>query len=93
MPPCDVKLTFVLRHWTAEHGVQLCVGNKLLLIFLLTCLHLWEIFFQDVKRKKRILSDDPKPPEFIKRLLMQTPFNKSCLNFLGKKLRVPLCQF
>lgn len=52
MPPCDVKLIFVLRHWTAEHGVQLYVGNKLLLIFLLTCLHLWEIFFQDVKRKK-----------------------------------------
>lgn len=54
MPPCDVKLIFVLRHWTAEHGVQLCVGNKLLLIFLLTCLHLWEIFFQDVKRKKKM---------------------------------------
>lgn len=31
------QVIFVLRHWTAEHGVQLCVGNKLLLTFLLTC--------------------------------------------------------
>lgn len=43
------------------------------------------IFFQDVK-EKRILSDALKPPEFIKKLLLQTPFNKSCLNFLEKKI-------
>lgn len=52
MPPCDVKFFFVVRSWAAAHGVGLYVGNKLLLLFLLTCLYLWEIFFQDLKRKK-----------------------------------------
>lgn len=85
MPSCAVKFIFVLRRWAAVHGVGLYVGKKLLLLFPLYPSVFVGIFFQDVK-EKRILSDASKPPEFIKKLLMQTPFNKSCLNFLGKKI-------
>jgi len=53
MPPCDVEFNFVFRHWAAAHGVVLHVGNKLLLLFLLTLSVLVGNFFQDLERKKR----------------------------------------
>lgn len=88
MPPCDVKLIFVLRHWTDERGVQLCVGNKLLLIFLLTCLHLRENFFFKMSKEKMDSLWWSKATRVYKTFTDADAIQQKLPQFFGKKKKL-----
>lgn len=86
MPPPDVKFNFVLRCWAAAHGIGLYVGNKLLLLFLLTCLYSWEIFLKISKEKKDSLWCSKATRVYKKTYRGRHHSTKAASTFLEKKM-------